>query len=120
MGAHAFPWPSGYHWTLSFEKNADGSFQWDDRKRFDEIARTHAVHTRDGKLYVRTPSWLHGGDTACMCPGDPWTRHWWNEEISAPLARRGSEIIQVDQVVGEAFPSATTGVTDTRRGLARG
>jgi hypothetical protein len=103
-GSHAFPWPSGYHWTLMFQKNADGSFQWDDRKRFDEVARAHAVHTRDGKLYVRTPSWLGGGDTACLCPGDPWTIRWWNEEVSAPLARRGAEMIQVDQVVGGNFP----------------
>jgi hypothetical protein len=104
LGCHTFPWPSGYHWTLMFQKKADGSFEWDDRKRFDEVARPHAVHTRDGKLYVRTPSWLGGGDTACLCPGDPWTLRWWNEEISAPLARRGAEMIQVDQVVGGNFP----------------
>lgn len=104
MGCHAFPWPSGYHWTLMFQKNADGGFQWDDRKRFDEVARKHAVQTREGKLYVRTPSWLAGGDMACLCPGDPWTLDWWNYEISEPLARRGAEMVQVDQVVGGAFP----------------
>ncbi len=104
LGCHAFPWPSGYHWTLMYRKQDDGSFYWDDRKRFDEVARPHAVCQRDGKLYVRTPSWLAGGDTATMCPGDLWTVRWWNEDISAPLARRGCEMIQVDQVVGGGFP----------------
>ncbi|MCX6897624.1 MAG: DUF6259 domain-containing protein [Verrucomicrobia bacterium] len=104
LGCHAFPWPSGYHWTLMYRKQDDGSFYWDDRKRFDETVRTHAVCQRDGKLYIRTPSWLAGGDTATMCPGDPWTIRWWNNDISAPLARRGCEMIQVDQVVGGGFP----------------
>lgn len=104
LGGHAFPWPSGYHWTLTFRKRADGSFEWDDRKRFDAVARVHAVHDRDGKLYVRQPSWLVGGETACLCPGDPWTINWWNQDICAPLNRRGCEMIQVDQVVGGNFP----------------
>ncbi|MCX7010787.1 MAG: DUF6259 domain-containing protein, partial [Kiritimatiellaeota bacterium] len=104
-GAHAFPWPSGYHWTLTYQKQSDGTFKWDDRKRFDEVARAHAVQTRDGKLYLRTPSWLQGGDTTCMCGGDPWTLRWWNEDICVPLARRGCEMIQVDQVVGGSYPA---------------
>lgn len=105
LGCHAFPWPSGYHWTLTYNKRADGTFEWDDRARFDATARPHAVHTRDGKLYIRTPSWLHGGDTACMCGGDPWTIRWWNEEVCAPLAKRGCELVQVDQVVGGNWPA---------------
>lgn len=104
MGGHAFPWPSGYHWTLTFRKRDDGSFEWDDRKRFDEVGRAHAVHNRDGTLHLRQPSWLSGGETACLCPGDPWTIDWWNRDISAPLTRRGCELIQVDQVVGGRFP----------------
>jgi hypothetical protein len=105
LGCHAFPWPSGYHWTLTYKKQADGSFFWDDRKRFDEVARAHAIHKSDGQLYIREkPFWLEGGDNACMCPGDPWTIRWWNEDICAPLTRLGSEIIQVDQVVGGGFP----------------
>ena len=104
-GAHAFPWPSGYHWTLTYQKRADGSFEWDDRKHFEEAARPHAVQTRDGKLYLRTPSWLRGGDTTCMCGGDPWTTRWWNEDICLPLAQRGCEMIQVDQVVGGGYPA---------------
>ncbi len=105
LGCHAFPWPSGYHWTLTYTKQDDGSFEWDDRDRFDKIARKHAIHNRDGSLYIRVPSWLRGGNTACMCGGDPWTRHcWWNQEICLPLANRGCELIQVDQVVGGRFP----------------
>ena len=104
LGCHAFPWPSGYHWTLMYQKQPDGSFLWDDRKHFDVVARPHAIESRDGKTYNRTPSWLRGGDTACMCPGDPWTINWWNNDICVPLAQRGSEMIQVDQVVGGGYP----------------
>ena len=105
LGCHAFPWPSGYHWTLTYNKRPDGSFEWDDRKRFDEVARPHAVHNRDGNLFLRVPSWLNGGNTACMCGGDPWTIRWWNEDICVPLAKRGCEMIQVDQVVGGNWPA---------------
>ncbi|MGN0846418.1 MAG: DUF6259 domain-containing protein, partial [Kiritimatiellia bacterium] len=104
LNGHAFPWPSGYHWTTTYDKRADGSFAWDDRARFARIAEPHAVYNRDGTRYVRTPSWLRGGDCACMCGGDLWTREWWNNEICLPLAKLGCEMIQVDQVVGGAFP----------------
>ena len=103
-GGHSFPWPSGYHWTRMYDKQADGSFVWDDRERFERIGHPHAVFNRDGKRYVRTPSWLRGGDCACMCGGDPWTRTWWNDYICTPLALLGCEMIQVDQVVGGHFP----------------
>ena len=105
LGCHAFPWPSGYHWTLTYTRRPDGSFEWDDRARFDEVARAHAVHSRDGTLYLREPGWLNGGNTACMCGGDPWTLRWWNEEICVPLAKRGCEMVQVDQVVGGNWPA---------------
>ena len=104
LGGHAFPWPSGYHWTLLYTKKNDGSFVWDDRARFDSYARPHAVYNRDGNVYLRFPSWLRGGSCACMCGGDPWTRRWWNEEVCLPLVKLGCEMIQVDQVVGGAFP----------------
>jgi hypothetical protein len=105
IGCHAFPWPSGYHWTLTYNKQPDGRFEWDDRAHFDEVARPHAVHQRDGNLYLRVPSWLNGGNTACMCGGDPWTIRWWNEDICVPLAKRGCELVQVDQVVGANWPA---------------
>lgn len=104
LDGHGFPWPSGYHWTTTYDKRPDGSFVWDDRARFAQIAEPHAVYERSGKRYVRVPSWLRGGDCACMCGGDPWTRNWWNRDICLPLAKLGCEMIQVDQVVGGAFP----------------
>ena len=105
LGSHAFPWPSGYHWTLTFDKRPDGTFAWDDRARFERIAAPHAVCNRDGARYVRTPFWLRGGDCACLCGGDPWTRNWWNRDICLPLAKLGCEMLQVDQVVGGLYPA---------------
>lgn len=103
LNCHAFPWPSGYHYTLTHRKRPDGTFEWDDRERFAQVAEPHAVHNRDGSLYRRAPSWLQGGETACMCPGDPWTIDWFNH-LSTELVRRGADMIQVDQVVGGNFP----------------
>lgn len=98
-GGHAFAWPSGYHYTLTYDRGADGRFAWDDRVRFDAEARRHAVVGRSGAVAIRTPSWLRGGDTATMCGGDPWTIDWFNR-TGSELARRGVEMVQVDQVVG--------------------
>lgn len=119
MGCHAFPWPSGYHWTLTYNKQADGSFEWDDRERFEKVARGHAVHSRDGSLYIRTPSWLKGGNTACLCGGAPWTIRWWNEEICVPLARLGCEMVQLDQVVGGNWPACYAGWHGHPKGRGR-
>ncbi len=104
MGAHVFPWPSGYHYTLTFEDQGDGRFRWDDRERFDATARPHAVHNRDGSLYTMKGSWLRGGENACLCPGDPWTRAWF-DDIGQALTARGADMVQVDQVVGGRFPA---------------
>ncbi len=104
FGCHAFLWPSGYHWTLTYQKQADGSFLWDDRNVFDAVAAPHAVRDRKGNVYKGDRSWLAGGATSCMCPGDPWTLHWWNKDIALPIVHRETEMIQIDQVVGAAFP----------------
>ncbi len=101
-GGHLFLWPSGYHYTLTFGKRPDGSFQWDDRERFEKIFAPHAVWTKAGEPYRGARSWLRGGETACMCPGDPWTIDWLNK-IAVNLCRRGAELIQIDQVVGGSF-----------------
>ena len=100
----AFLWPSGYHYTLTYGKQEDGSFEWDDRDRFDRVAAPHAVHHRDGEVYAQKRSWLRGGSTSCMCPGDPWTIDWLNN-IAVQIVRRGVEMVQVDQVVGARFPA---------------
>lgn len=101
---HAFPWPSGYHWTLMYDKRPDGSFAYDSRERFNADAAPHAVWKRDGQIYNRIPSWLKGGHAAAMCGGDPWARNWWNREVSLEFAKRGCEAVQADQIVGGAFP----------------
>lgn len=102
-GGHDFFWPSGYHYTLTYDKQADGSFRWDDRERFAAVAAPHAVRKADGELLIGERSWLRGGATATLCPGDPWTIDWFCR-IGEEIARRGVEIVQVDQVVGAGFP----------------
>lgn len=103
FGGHTFVWPSGYHYTLTYRKLPSGEFVWDDRPRFDRLARPHAVVGRDGKLLLADQPWLRGGQNATMCPGDPWTIDWLNH-VALELAQRGAEVIQVDQVVGGRFP----------------
>jgi hypothetical protein len=103
LGGHTFVWPSGYHYTVTYQKLASGEFKWDDRSRFDSTARPHAVVGRNGQVIIGDRSWLQGGQTATMCPGDPWTIDWLNR-LAVELAQRGAEMIQIDQVVGGAFP----------------
>ncbi len=104
LGGHTFLWPSGYHYTITYKRRADGTFEWDDRARFDATARPHAVQGRDGKLLLRPCGWLRGGENATLCPGDPWTIDWFNQ-LSGAMVARGAELVQVDQVVGGAFPA---------------
>lgn len=99
MNGHAFLWPSGYHYTVSYQKRADGSFEWDDRARFQAEVAPHSVHGRDGRPVVGDRFWLRGGQTATVCAGDPWTIDWFNR-IARGCAERGAELVQVDQVVG--------------------
>jgi hypothetical protein len=103
LGGHAFLWPSGYHYTMTYDKRPDGRFAWDDRQRFDAVARPHAVCQRDGTMETRAASWLLGGECATMCAGDPWTIDWFNH-TAVEIVRRGVELVQVDQVVGGGFP----------------
>ena len=102
--AHAFPWPSGYHWALTYDRRADGSFAYDDRETFRRVAEPHAVRTEDGSLYRRAVSWLKGGENACLCGGDAWTRDFWDREVCLPLARFGCDMVQLDQVCGGWHP----------------
>ena len=104
VGGHVFLWPSGYHYTLTYGQQPDGSFAWDDRERFDREIRPHAVRNRNGELYRAPAFWLKGGETACLCPGDPWTIDWLSD-LAEQLVRRGAELVQVDQVVGGRFPA---------------
>lgn len=103
MDAHTFLWPSGYHYTLTYTKQPDGTFAWDDRARFDAVARPHAVCSRDGKVLIGDRFWLQGGATATLCGGDPWAIDWFNR-IAVGCVERGAELVQIDQVVGGAWP----------------
>ena len=100
---HVFLWPSGYHWTVSYKQQKDGTFAWDDRERFAREGTTHVSLDANGKPRVGKRSWLHGGENASMCPGDPWTRKWF-EEIARGCLDIGADMVQVDQVVRGAFP----------------
>jgi hypothetical protein len=93
IDCHTFVWPSGYHWSLTYNKLGDGNFEWDDREYFMKVASTHAVYKKDGTLSTWAPDWLKGGETATLDGADPWTNDWWNEDVCVPLAKRGCEII---------------------------
>ena len=103
--AKSFPWPSGYHFTLTCGKKPDGTFDYDAQELFNRKYLSHSVENRDGKPYRVTPFWLRGGDTGCLCGGEKWVRDWWNFDVCRPLARFGCDLIQIDQVTGGNYPS---------------
>jgi len=106
LGAHAYPWPSGYHWTRTFGPETNGVWRWDGRALYDvRGVAAHATLRRNGQPHHSKLSWLEGGEAANLCPWDPWTQTWWNEEVCLPLARLGCEMIQVDQVVSGYCPT---------------
>ena len=96
-GGHPFFWPSGYHWAVTFDRRQDGTFALDDREQFDKVGKPHAVRTRDGAPFARNDFWLNGGTNCVLCRGDAWTRRWLNA-TAVELAKRGADLIQVDQV----------------------
>lgn len=100
---HVFLWPSGYHWTVSYQKGEGDTFAWDDRARFAEVGTPHVSLDANGKPRIGTRSWLQGGSNASLCPGDPWTRQWFND-IGKGCLDIGADMVQVDQVVRGAFP----------------
>lgn len=101
--AHAFVWPSGYHWTKMYGVEKDGTFRYDARDRFQREIAQHAAVLRDGTVHDRDPGWLGSGHLASLCPGDPWTFSWWRDDVCRELARRGCELIQADQICGGYF-----------------
>jgi hypothetical protein len=98
-GGHAFFWPSGYQWCLSYGKRDDGSFEWEDRARFEREARPHALIGINGQVLLTNPPWYRGGEAATLCRGDQWSRDWLTA-VAVDLAKRGGELFQIDQVVG--------------------
>ena len=102
-GGHAFPWPSGYYWNVEYQKNADGTFAWEDWDDFNATGLAHALRQRDGTPLVRKLPWLQGGRNAVLCRGDAWTRQWFNR-TAVTLMNLGCDMVQVDQVVGGLAP----------------
>ena len=100
LSAHSFPWPSGYHVTLTCGKRSDGTFDYDFQEEFKRRYSDMSCINRDGTPYRVTPFWLRGGDTGCLCGGYDKVRRWWNHDVCEPLSRFGCEMIQVDQVTG--------------------
>lgn len=101
---HVFLWPSGYHWTVSYQKGEGDTFAWDDREHFAEAGgMDHVSIDANGKPRISGRSWLQGGSNASMCPGDPWTRQWF-DDIAKGCLGIGADMVQVDQVVRGAFP----------------
>lgn len=98
-GGHAFFWPSGYQWCLTYGKREDGTFEWEDRAWFEREARAHAMVGKDGKVMLTNPPWYRGGEAATLCRGDKWSRDWLTG-LAVALAERGGELFQIDQVVG--------------------
>ena len=99
-GGHFWPWPGGHHWNVQVGKKDDGTFRLDFSKDFWERAAPHAVLDPDGKVRLDNLGWLGGGNSATMCPGDPWSVDWWNKDIACALVKRGADLVQADQDVG--------------------
>ncbi|MDD4538019.1 MAG: DUF6259 domain-containing protein [Kiritimatiellia bacterium] len=104
MGGHVCLFPSTYQWSVTYRARPDGSFDWDDRKDFAAIGEKHAVKDRMGTTILKKPSWLQGGQTAALCRGDAWTREFFRNAVD-DMAARGVDVVQLDQVVGGAWPS---------------
>ena len=102
---HAFPWPSGYYWNLTYRDKGDGTFEWDDTADFAKTAKPHALLKRDGTRLSYKLRWLRGGRNGVLCRGDAWTRGWLNHTM-VKLAKRGCDMVQVDQVVGGRAPGS--------------
>ena len=104
-GGHFWPWPGGHHWNVQVGKKDDGTFRLDFSKGFWERAAPHAIVKPDGNVRLDNLVWLGGGNSASMCPGDPWTIDWWNKEIACELVKRGADLVQADQDVGARVPT---------------
>ncbi|NOZ24132.1 MAG: hypothetical protein GXP25_23900 [Planctomycetes bacterium] len=102
-GGHTFFWPSGYQWALTYQKRDDDTFEYDGREWYAREGKSHTIITRNGSPYIRKYRWLRGGENATLCRGDAWTRNWLNN-IAVELAKRGGDMIQVDQVVSGGMP----------------
>lgn len=115
-GGRPWLWPGGHHWNLSYGKRDDGSFMLDFRDDFYKRAAPHAVCRPTGEIWLDKLDWLAGGESATMCPADPWSRDWWNKDVARELVKRGAELVQADQDVGARVQSCWS----TKHGHAPG
>lgn len=99
-GGHFWPWPGGHHWNVRVGKQKDGGYRLDFSKDFWQRAAPHAIVNPDGQVRLDNLVWLGGGQSATMCPGDPWTVDWWNRDVACELVKRGADLVQADQDVG--------------------
>jgi len=104
LGGHVFLFPSSYQWSLTYNRRADGVFEWDDHADFEARGRAHAILDRDGSVSTRAHSWLNGGESAALCRGDAWSRQFLCDTVAQLLAR-GVDVVQMDQVVGGQWPA---------------
>ncbi len=104
-GGHPWPWPGGHHWNVQVGAKGDGTFSLDFSKGFWPEVSKHAVLNPDGKVRLDKLVWLGGGNSASMCPGDPWSVDWWNRDIACELVKRGADLVQADQDVGARVPT---------------
>ncbi|MGN0887780.1 MAG: DUF6259 domain-containing protein [Kiritimatiellia bacterium] len=100
---HAYPYPSGHFWTLKGFLQKDGTYRYDTTDWFNQEAFRHACIARTGGVWTVKAPWLGQGENACLCPGSPWSRDFWNN-ICAELVARGCDIIQADQEHGGEVP----------------
>lgn len=113
LGGHVCLFPSTYQWSLTFNRQPDGGFAWDDRAEFAAVGQPHAMRDRDGSVLTKSHSWLQGGETAALCRGDAWTRQFFSDSV-AQMAARGVGVVQLDQVVGGRWPADGKGVCFSR------
>ena len=102
---HFWPWPGGHHWNVQVGLKDDGTYRLDFSKGFWPEASKHAVLNPDGKVRFDKLVWLGGGQSATMCPGDPWSVDWWNRDVACELVKRGADLVQADQDVGARVPT---------------
>lgn len=98
-GFHPFAWPSGYNWSKTIGRRADGSYEFDYRDTFIKNAEPMLVRNRDGKPFHLDAFWLRNGSLTTICGGLPAARDWFCG-VARGLGERGCDMVQVDQQVG--------------------
>ena len=94
------------------DKRDDGSFEWEDRARFEREAKPHAMIGKDGKVFLTNPPWYRGGEAVTLCRGDKWSRDWLTG-IAVGLfgnALNQQLLMQIGAIVLVIFALATLGV----------